>query len=357
MMNEKAKWIEGIPHTSYMEVPENFIRLDLAVNKHEPSPKVTASIRNNLGKISSYPDTNWSVLVKKIAEYAGVKEREVLITNGLEEAIDIITRAFADKDDRVLMLTPTYSQFHIAAMRQKAKPISIGLIEERGFEIPIENVREIVKKENVKLLWLCNPNNPTGTVFDKNILASLVEGLGCIIVMDECFYEFCGETFVNQLGKFNNVIILRSFSKSFGLAGIRLGYIISNEGIIDGLIRLRQPSSVNILVQFAALAALEDLGYYKGVWKKIVEERENLGSELKALGFTVFGSGTNFLYVKTDDAKQVFEKLWDNNIFVFPSWDPEFVGGGDKCLRILAGLPEESKKLMEALKVMREAVS
>ena len=170
--------------------------------------------------------------------------------------------------------------------------------------------------------------------------------------MDECFYEFCGETFVDQLGKFNNMIILRSFSKSFGLAGIRLGYIISNEEIVDSLTRLRQPSSVNILVQFAALAALEDLNYYKGVWKNIVKERENLGSELKALGFTVFGSGTNFLYVKTDDAKHAFEKLWDNGIFVFPSWDPEFVGGGGKCLRILVGLPEENKKLIDAAKVL-----
>jgi histidinol-phosphate aminotransferase len=137
--------------------------------------------------------------------------------------------------------------------------------------------------------------------------------------VDECFYEFCKKTVVGLIKRFSNLIILRSFSKSFSLAGLRFGYIIANERNIHNFLRLRQPSSVNILTQVAASASLEDLKYYKMTWNKIIHERKNLKCKLEKLGFKVFSSGTSFLYVKIKNARYIFNSLWKNKIFVLPS--------------------------------------
>src|SRR3990170_3384691 len=114
-------WVKKIPSTAYIEVPNDFIRLDLAINKYPASQKVLEIMKNNLNKVNLYPDTNWSILVKKLADYNKINNKQILITNGLEEAIDIITRFFLKEGEKALTLIPTYSQFYVAALRQKAK--------------------------------------------------------------------------------------------------------------------------------------------------------------------------------------------------------------------------------------------
>jgi len=345
-------WIKNIPYTYYKEVSNNFIRLDLAINKYPPSPQVKKILLKSIRKINSYPETNWSLLREKIAEYNAVNSNEILVTNGLEEAIDIITRTFVTEGKEILILTPTYSQFAVAALRVCGKVRKIRLKESTTFKIPIEKIENVIKKKNIKLIWICNPNNPTGTLFNKKDILSVIKNSNCPVIIDECFYEFANETLVDKIQSDPRIFILRSFSKSFSLAGIRIGYIMSNENSIKELLRMRQPSSVNLLAQYAALISLNNLDYYKNIWKKIKLDREELKKELENLGLKVFPSSTNLLFIKTEKAKYIFKKLFKCKIFVLPSWNSEFTNNKNDTnyLRILVGLPKENEILINTLK-------
>lgn len=342
-------WVKNIPSTAYKEVPSDFVRLDLAINKHPPSPRVTEVLRTNISGINEYPETNWSILVKEISKYCGVNSDEILLTNGLEEAIDIITRLLVKQQEEVFILTPTYSQFHIAALRVRARTRKEKYIELEDYLIPMRRVERILNEQKIKLFWICNPNNPTGTLFEKEVLLPLIEKANCIVVIDECFYEYAKKSLSDLLDCYEKLLILRSFSKSFALAGIRIGYIVGSSRLIENLLKMRQPSSVNFLAQHAALAALQDLDYYEKTWKNDSEERDKLKKKLEGLNFKVFPSSTNFLLIKAKNAEELYTDLWKNKISVLHGEDPEFTGLGEEYIRITVGLPEENAILIETL--------
>ncbi len=338
-----------IPETLIKEVPQSFLRFDLSVVKYSPSPRVIKALKDYLDKVNFYPPGNWEALTRKIGQVNHVSKENVLLTNGLDEAIDLITRTFVEPNEKVLISTPTFSQYEVAALRQRAKPRKISFLNKNGFFIDEDVLIRRAAEGKVKVIWICNPNNPTGPLTPRKSILEIFRGADCLVAVDECYYEFCGETVADLIEKYKNLIVLRSFSKSYSLAGLRIGYIIANREIIKVLSKMRQPASVNLLAQIAALNALQDPKYYEEIRREIVREREKLTASLRDLGLKVFDSKTNFVLVKTSEAKKLFKELWKGRIAVLPGWNPEFSDLGENYLRITVGLPEENTTLLNTL--------
>ncbi len=346
----RSKKVEKIPDVTFQEVPEDFIRMDLAIIKYPPAPAVKEALETSLNSINEYPPSNWHLLAKKIAMLNNINIENVLLTNGLDEAIDLITRTFIDPGSKVIIPTPTFSQFEIAALRQEAIPVKHNFLTNYGYKFDESKVIETIHKENVQLVWICNPNNPTGIV-EREKIKKIAEENECLIAVDECYYEFYGQTIMDLVVEFENLCVLRSFSKSYGLAGLRIGYIVGNSELISQLQKIRQPVSVNLLAQVAALAALESPGYYKELWKQIILEKEKLCSQLMAFDLEILPSETNCILIKTLKAKEIFQKLWNKKILVFGGWETaEFSDLGKNFLRITVGSPEDNALLLDNLK-------
>ena len=346
----RSKRVAKIPDASFREVPEDFIRMDLAIIKYPPAPTVKEALEKSLNSINEYPPSNWHLLAKKIATLNNINIENVLLTNGLDEAIDVVTRTFVDPGAMVIIPTPTFSQFEIAALRQEAIPVKLNFLTKHGYMFDETKVIETIHNKNVQLVWICNPNNPTGIV-EREKIKEVAEESECLIAVDECYYEYYGQTIMDLVVEFENLLILRSFSKSYGLAGLRIGYIAGNSELISQLQKIRQPASVNFLAQVAALAALESSEYYEKLLEKIKLEKEKICTQLMAFDLKILPSETNCILIQTPKAKEIFQKLWNNKILIFGGWDTaEFSGLGDEFLRITVGSPEDNALLLDNLK-------
>ncbi|MFQ6123287.1 MAG: histidinol-phosphate transaminase [Candidatus Heimdallarchaeota archaeon] len=345
----RSKRVAQIPDTSFQEVPEDFIRMDLAIIKYPPAPTVKEALENSLNSVNEYPPSNWHLLTTKIAKLNNIRKENVLLSNGLDEGIDLITRTFIDPEAKIVIPTPTFAQFEIAALRQEAIPVKLCFLTKQGYKFDGIKIIETVQKENAQLVWICNPNNPTGAVEREKII-EVVENENCLVAVDECYYEFYGKTVIDLVPKYENLLVLRSFTKTYGLAGLRIGFLAGNSVLISQLQKMRQPFSVNLLAQVAALAALENPEYYEEIWKQIKFEKEKIYAQLKTFDLEILPSETNCILIQTPKAKEIFQKLWNNKILVFDGGDTtEFSGLGTNFLRITIGRPEDNALLLDNL--------
>ncbi len=340
-----------IPKNAFSSIPKDYLRMDLSILRYPLHDAVTEAVKRNLDRISFYPETNRNDLLQAIVKIGvggeNIRPENILLTNGLDEAIDLITRRFLREGETVLIPVPTFSQFEMAALRQHAKTVKINFLTDSKFELNGKVILDSVKKENAKLVWICNPNNPTANYTDNSEIIKILQS-GVITVVDECYFEFCGKTIVNKIKEYPNLIVLRSFSKSFGLAGLRIGYIVSNEKIINDLTNLKQPASVNFLAQIAATESLNHIDYYQRVWNSVKGERENMIQKLRGFGFKVLDSETNFILLNMKNGD--FDKfLWKKKkIYVLSGSSEEFSDLPSNYIRINIGLPEDNKKLIKA---------
>lgn len=339
-----------IPKSAFSNIPKDYLRMDLSILRYPLHDSVIEAIKNNLDKINFYPETNRNDLLQAIIKYVGsenVCRENVLLTNGLDEAIDLITRNFLREGEKTLIPTPTFSQFESAALRQRSIPININFLKDGKFEIDGNIILNSIKKEGIKLVWICNPNNPTANYTDNSEIIKILQS-GVATVVDECYFEFCKKTIIDKIEEYPNLIVLRSFSKSFGLAGLRIGYIVANEKTIDNLLNLRQPASVNFLAQIAAAESLKRVDYYQKVWNSVELERGNMIQKLRELGFKVLDSETNFILLNMRNGD--FDKfLWEKKkIYVLSGSSDEFSDLPKNYIRINMGLPEENEKLIKA---------
>lgn len=314
---------------------EGMVRLDLAAPKFPPAPAVVEAIRDAAGGVNRYPEANWSRLVEEVARYEGVEPDMVLLTNGGDEAIELVTAAF---EGTVGVAVPTFSQFKEAAVRRKR--------EVREFKLggDFSPPRDM----EADLMWVCNPNNPTGNTCPEEGVRELMERGQ--VVIDEVYYGICEETMGGLVEE--GAVIIRSFSKSFSLAGLRMGYIIAQPEKIRRIARFRQPFSVNRLAQVAAVASLENLPYYRRAWQKLREERKWLAGQLGQFFDQVYPSKANFVLVKSGQAREIYDGLVECGVKVFGGWSSEFTGLDGDFLRISIGNAQENRKLVYLLKNM-----
>lgn len=260
---------------------------------------VKAAIRASLDSLDRYPDPYCRRLVRAIAEHDGVKAEQVLVGAGAAELI--YSFAHAQRPQIALELAPTFSEYTLPL--ENSRIVRLTLKEENGFAVTKE-LLELIESSLPDTVFLCSPNNPTGSVIDAELLkktAGLCREKGIRLLLDECFLELsdAGESLVSLVDSHPNLIILKAFTKNYGMAGVRLGYVLcSDAALLERMARTVQPWNVSTVAQSAGLAALSESTFLEKTLEHIKKERRKLKEGIERLGFKVFDSNANFLLFK-----------------------------------------------------------
>src|SRR3989338_394126 len=328
------------------------LRLDFNENSIGPSPKVLEKLKQITREdIAIYPE--YSLLKQKISNYLNIEKEEVLPTNGTDEAIMLVINSFVNKGDEVIIPTPTFAIFNFYASQAEASIKKLLYNEDLSF--PVNNVLQAITK-NTKLIVLVNPNNPTGSIiFEKDIEEILKKAKknNAIVLIDEAYYEFYGKSSISLIKKYYNLIILRTFSKAFGIAGLRLGVIVSNKNFIKILSKAISPYSVNNLAVILGIEALNDTKYVKKYVDEVNKSKEILLKEFDRCNIKIYSSEANFFVAKLgENAQEIYEKLKQRGILIRDRTDYPLLKG---CLRIGIGTKKQTKYfLTEFRKVLKE---
>jgi histidinol-phosphate aminotransferase len=295
-----------------------------------------------------YPDPLQWVLKVKIAEIKQITPKKIFLGNGSDEPIDLIFRIFCEPGiDNIVSIDPTYGMYQVAAdiNNIQVRKVKLGA----DYQFKADDLLNVTNP-NTKVIFVCSPNNPTSNRMDKNEMIRLLTGFEGIVVIDEAYIDFSPESsFLPNIDQYPNLIILQTFSKAWGMAGIRLGMAFARQEIIDVFNKVKYPYNINILTQRKALELLGKAPQ-KEEWVKIIlEERGKMVRKLAKTPVVqhIYPSDANFVLAKMNNARAVYEYLTGQKIIVR---DRSKIALCDDCLRITIGSPGENKKLRKALK-------
>lgn len=326
------------------------IKLASNENLYGPSPRVLSALRQKLKQINYYPDANVYVLTQTLAKKLRVKPTNLIFGNGTDELILLIALTFLESSDNIVISKNAFIRYKMAAQVMGVPWKAVPML---NFCHNVEALLAAVDAQT-RAIFLDNPNNPLGTCIGSKELEYLLQNLPqtVLLIVDEAYREFVSRRdyhhrSVEFLSKHPNLVLLRTFSKVYGLAGLRIGYAIANEEVISAINRVRPPFNVNSLAQAAALAALDDDAYIKQVAKNIVAQRKWLSKELRKLGLKFLPSETNFITIEMNsDSTMIAESLMKKGIIVRP-----LAGFGLKnYIRVTIGKPEHNQAFLKALK-------
>lgn len=319
-------------------IPEGqVVNLSSNENPYEPSESVKKAFLDSLVKINRYPDASYSRLKKAISDFLGVEVERISVGCGSSELISRVCDAIVEELDTVAIPMPSYSLYLIYAMLREASIVTPVF---KDYELEAEIFEDL----KPKLSMICSPNNPTGNKVKKKTVEKIIESSEFVLI-DEAYVEFSDENMLNFALEFENVIVLRTFSKFFGLAGLRIGYAISSKEIAEAIEKIRLPFAISSVAVEVAISAIKSFDYYAEVRRKIIEERTRMKEELEKLGLKVFPSQANFLLVKVDE--KTFDFLLNSGIVVRKV--ENFLGLEGSHLRITVGKREENEALIEAI--------
>lgn len=295
-----------------------------------------------------YPDPLQKELKGKISALKNIPSEQIFLGNGSDEPIDLLIRAFCEPGtDNVVTINPTYGMYQVAADICGVELRKVSLTAE--YELDSKAVLETID-QNTKLIFLCSPNNPTGNSLEKPAMVELLQKFAGLVIIDEAYIDFApGKSFLPEIVKYPNLIILQTFSKAWGMAGIRLGMAFASIEIISILNKIKYPYNLNILTQKKALELLDQKEKIDNWVKLLIAEREKMAEFLKEFPFVqkIYPSDANFLLVKMFDAKGIYGYLVDEGIIVR---DRSKVHLCEESLRITIGSPKENETLLNTLK-------
>jgi histidinol-phosphate aminotransferase len=302
--------------------------------------------------LNRYPEPQPRALIDGLAALYGVPPACVLAARGSDEAIDLLTRAFCRADrDAVLLCPPTFGMYSVCARIQGAKVIEVPLLAARGFALDERAVLERYAPE-VKLVFLCSPNNPTGNLLEEQALRSLCGALAgrALVIVDEAYIEFAGRpSLVRWIGEFPNLAVLRTLSKAYGLAGARCGALIADGEIIAPIKKIIPPYAISQLTLEAVLERLApgELFVHSGHLEGLLDERRRLTDALAASPWVarVWPSDANFILIESDDADAALSRARAAGLLVR---DARAHPGLGRALRVTVGSPEQNARLLEA---------
>ncbi len=295
-----------------------------------------------------YPDPLQWELKKKISAVKNIAPENIFLGNGSDEPIDIIFRAFCEPGiDNVVSINPTYGMYQVAADINNVEVKKVKLDE--NYDFKAQNLLDAAN-QNTKAVFLCSPNNPTGNLLNSSEIEKLLNTFQGIVVVDEAYIDFAPESsLLPKLDKHSNLIVLQTFSKAWGMAGIRLGMAFAQTEIISIFNKIKYPYNINMLTQQKAMDLIEKI-QDKDEWVDVIlAERKKLVEEILKLPFVqkVYPTDANFILVKMHDARGIYEYLTENKIIVR---DRSKVTLCEESLRITVGSPEENERLLEQLK-------
>ncbi len=317
------------------------VKLNTNENAYPPSPKLQAILAGfDLDRLRRYPDPNADALREAIARRWGVKVDQVIAGNGSDDILTMVFRAFTAPDKPLACTEPTYSLYPVLAAMQGA-PVKKIALDPVTFALPDDFLKQAA---GANLLVIARPNAPTGNSFPLDSIKRICDRFDGIVLIDEAYADFAADNCAALVNGRDNVIVCRTFSKSYSLAGLRLGYAVSSPQIIEGLFKLKDSYNLDALTQALGLAAYEDVEYFAGNVAKIKATREATAAELGNLGFAVIGSETNFLFASPPggDGETYFRYLRERAIIV--RYFPGEVTG--KFVRITIGTPEQMAEFL-----------
>ncbi len=327
----------------------NPIKLASNENPFGPSPRAQKAIQHVISNLHRYPDGSGYYLKSALAEKYQVTPGNIVLGNGSNELIDFLVRVFVREGDEVISSHPSFLVYQKMVQIAGGKNVVIPLA---GFTHDLSAISNAVN-EKTRLIFLDNPNNPTGTVIPREEFESFLDSLpqGLLVVLDEAYGEYVkgnhtprGQEYVNREER---VVTLRTFSKAYGLAGLRVGFGLMDEAIAGLLERVRQPFNVNAVAQVAALAALDDVEHLDKTLENTWNEAVRMKKELEGMGCEVLPSHTNFMLIRIKmDAAEIYEKMLKKGVIIraMNSYGlPDYI-------RITIGLPGENNRFLEALK-------
>jgi histidinol-phosphate aminotransferase len=328
---------------------ESIIKLDANENPYGASPLVQEML-STFGGYSVYPDADQRSARAALADYAGVAADSLILGNGADELIDLLMRAYLDPGDELIDFPPSFAMYAFNAQLQDARVVSVP--RDERFQIDVEAALRAISPRT-KLILLTSPNNPTGTVMPTADVRRILE-TGYLVVLDEAYFEFAdadGQGFESMIGavaQFPNLVVLRTFSKWAGLAGLRLGYGAFPAQVSEHLWKLKPPFNVNVAALVAMRAALEDRAHLLGTVKTIVAERDRLLADLpKTRIVRPHPSRANFMLCEVNgmDGLELRDRLADEGILVRHYGTPRL----RNCIRISVGRPEQNDILLATL--------
>lgn len=294
-----------------------------------------------------YPDPYQIELKRVISELKGVPVDYIFLGNGSDEAIDLLFRSFCEPGkDSVIIPQPTYGMYTVSANINNVAVKSCALTSD--FDIDEIRIKELYD-DTTRLIFLCSPNNPSGNLLSTEKVLHIIESFDGLVVIDEAYIDFTDTPgFISYLKEFENLVILQTLSKAWGLAGIRLGMCFANPAVITILNKIKPPYNINSITQTIAIDALSEATKKESWVRAIIAERDLLSQKLNELSVTefIYPSDANFILAKVKDARSIYEKLVAKGLIVRDRSTVELCEG---CLRITVGTSEENKQLIEAM--------
>ncbi|KJR98198.1 MAG: histidinol-phosphate aminotransferase [Peptococcaceae bacterium BRH_c4a] len=322
------------------------IRLDANENPHDFPAEVREYMVSRMEPqfFGRYPDSMARELVRDLASFFAVGTENIMVGNGSDELILNIMLAFG-VGRKVHIASPTFSMYGIHARVAGAAPVNVQ--RDQDFEVDVEAMIRSAGEEP-SVIIICNPNNPTGTVTSPEDIAALAGSVNSLVVVDEAYIEFGGQSCIPLLDKYPNLMVLRTFSKAFGLAGMRVGYLLASPEVVRELMRIKQPFNVNSFSQMAARAVLKFRSLFQDSIGRIIIDRKNLEQNLRQIpGVKVYPTVANFLFFSTGaPAGEVYRGLLEEGVMI------RFIGvpGRGDYLRVSVGTERENNIFIDKLK-------
>ena len=342
-----GKSIGEIAH-KYKLDPNKILKLGSNENVLGSSLKAKIAATLALEKVNIYPEVVSTELSNKIKRIYKLKNVEVVVGNGMDQILEMLARLFLNSDDETIISTPTFTPYELSTLWAGAKPRLIPLLKD-NYQMNVEKILKTINKKT-KIIYICSPNNPTGNLMKEEDIKKIVEFTDRIVFLDEAYIEFSGKSLVKWVEKYPNLIIGRTFSKIYGLAGYRVGYAFIHKKLINYYLNSITPFVVSRPGQAAALAALDDHDFFKKSVKMINEGKEFYYTELSEAGIKFLPTKANFIALDTypKKSKLCAEKLLERGIITREC--SSFGYGGEHLLRITIGTKEQNKRVIEILK-------
>ncbi|HWJ03766.1 MAG TPA: histidinol-phosphate transaminase [Verrucomicrobiae bacterium] len=324
------------------------IKLDANENPFAWPEGLKERILDQVG-FNRYPDPEAKNLRDKISGYTGVYFDNIMVGNGSDELIQMLLMAFGGVGTKTVVATPTFTMYSLATRYTGGQVVEVPLTN--GDTLNVEGMLQAAADPAVRLVIICNPNNPTGNAFPLADIKRVIEGTDKLVIVDEAYFEFAGNTLAGELNSYPNLVVLRTFSKAFGMAGLRIGYLMAGLPVINVLQRVRQPYNSNTFSQMAGVCALEFLPQFQNQVEQILAERDRLLSFLQGLKLErVYATDANFILFKPVGlAQQLFQRLLEEKVLIRYMGKLPVVG---ETLRVSVGLHAENSQFIETLSAL-----
>lgn len=328
--------------------PKSIFKLGSNENVLGTSLKAKKAAQLELERVNIYPEITSDTLSKRIKSLHKLKNVEVVIGNGMDHIFEMLARLFLDNGDETIICPPTFSCYELSTIWAGAKPIYVPL-SKKDNQLDVPKILKSINKKT-KIIFICSPNNPTGNLMKTEDIKKILDSTDKIVFLDEAYIEFSGKTLVKWIEKYPNLIIGRTFSKIYGLAGYRVGYAFIHKNLAPDYLNSITPFVVTRPSQSAALAALDDKEFVKKSIKLVKDGKKFYYKELSKLGINFYRTDSNFIAINTypKKSKEFSLKFLEKGVIIREC--SSFGKGGEYILRITIGKEEHNKKIISILK-------